>query len=64
VRRVEDVGRHKIVRCDYFGTEINAIAGEDDRIDGDQTRLVFDPAGINVYEDDWRVEGEPAREAA
>lgn len=55
VRRIEDVGRHKIVRADFFGTEINAIAGEETRLDGDISRVVFDPANVNVYADDWRV---------
>jgi len=55
VRRVEDVGRHKIVRAECFGSEINIIAGEGDRIGADMTRVVFDPAHVNVYANDWRV---------
>lgn len=60
VRRVEDVGRHKIVRADFFGNEINIIADEGAEIHADMNRVTFDPAGINVYVDDWRVEGEVA----
>ncbi len=55
IRRVEDVGRHKIVRADFFGTEINVIAGEGEEIAADRTRVAFDPARVNVYADDWRV---------
>ncbi len=55
VRRVEDVGRHKIVRAEFFGHDINIVAGEDDSIGADMTRVVFDPANVNVYADDWRV---------
>ncbi len=62
VRRVEDVGRHKVVRADCFGREMNIIAGEDARIDADMTRVTFEPSKINVYCDDWRVE--PRGEAA
>lgn len=62
VRRIEDVGRHKIVRADFFGTEINAIAGEETSLEGDIGRVRFDPANINVYVDDWRVA--PQGEAA
>jgi glycerol transport system ATP-binding protein len=62
VRRVEDVGRHKIVRADFFGREINAIAPEGAGIGPEMTRMVFDPAHINVYADDWRVA--PLGEAA
>ncbi|WGH79656.1 ABC transporter ATP-binding protein [Jannaschia ovalis] len=55
VTRVEDVGRHKIVRLDVMGTEISAIAGEGDAIPADIDRIGFAPEGINVYADDWRV---------
>lgn len=58
VRRVEDVGRHKIVRADFFGNEINIIAEEGAEIGTDMNRVTFDPAGINVYADDWRIPGE------
>jgi len=54
------VGRHKIVRAEFFGHEINIIAGEDDRIAADANRVTFDPAHINVYANDWRVKGEAA----
>ena len=62
IKRVEDVGRHKIVRLDVDGNEISAIAGEDDQISVDTPRITFDPKGINVYADDWRVA--PQGEAA
>ncbi|TRD23318.1 ABC transporter ATP-binding protein [Palleronia caenipelagi] len=55
VKRVEDVGRHKIVRAELFGQEISVIAAEDEEIGADQTRVSFDPARINVYANDWRV---------
>ncbi|QFS82515.1 sn-glycerol-3-phosphate import ATP-binding protein UgpC [Roseivivax sp. THAF40] len=60
VRRVEDVGRHKIIRAEFFGSDINIIAGEDDVIGADMTRVVFDPDHVNVYANDWRVKGEAA----
>jgi glycerol transport system ATP-binding protein len=56
IRRVEDVGRHKIVRAEMFGQEINVIAGEGAEIGADVNRVAFDPAGVNVYADDWLVE--------
>ncbi len=55
IRRVEDVGRHKIIRAEIFGQEINISAGEDDQISADMNRVTFDMAHINVYADDWRV---------
>ena len=57
VRRVEDVGRHKIIRAEFFGNDINIIAGEGDRIGADMNRVTFDPTRVNVYANDWRVEG-------
>ncbi|MDW4500361.1 ABC transporter ATP-binding protein [Sulfitobacter sp. D35] len=62
VTRVEDVGRHKIIRLDVAGQPVNAIAAEGARVEADATRITFDPKGINVYADDWRVraEGEAA----
>lgn len=55
IKRVEDVGRHKIVRTDFQGTEINVITGEGESISPDMTHVTFDPAGINVYSDSWRT---------
>ena len=55
VRRVEDVGRHKIIRAEFFGTDINIIAGEDERVSADMNRVTFDADHVNVYADDWRV---------
>jgi glycerol transport system ATP-binding protein len=60
VRRIEDVGRHKIIRADIFGKEINILSPEGQAISQDMNRVVFDPKGVNVYADDWRVEGEAA----
>jgi len=62
ITRVEDVGRHKVIRLDVAGTAVSAIAGEGARISPDVQHITFDLAGINVYADDWRVppEGEAA----
>ena len=56
--RVEDVGHHKIVRMDFFGTEINAIAHEGAEIAAEDGRATFDPGAIGVYVDDWRIEAQ------
>ena len=60
VRRIEDVGRHKIIRAEFFGREINIIAREEDTVSADMNRVTFDAGHINVYADDWRVAGEAA----
>lgn len=55
LKRVEDVGRHRIVRGEVMGTAFNMIADEGQDVSEAQTRVVFDPAKISVYADDWRV---------
>jgi len=55
VRKVEDIGRQKIVRASLEGREIAAIVAEDDEVPTDP-KVRFDPAGINVYAGSWRVE--------
>ena len=60
IRRVEDVGRHKIVRADLFGNEINIVAGEGQSISPDMTHITFDPSHVNVYVDDWLKQGKAA----
>ncbi len=55
ISRVEDVGRHKIVRLDMGGSNVDAIVAEDATIPADGVSVTFDPAGINIYSDDWRV---------
>ena len=55
VRKVEDIGRHKIVRANLEGHEIAAIVGEGEEIPA-EPRVAFDPQGINLYVDSWRVE--------
>jgi glycerol transport system ATP-binding protein len=58
IRRVEDVGRHKIIRADLFGQEISIVAGEDQPISPDMNSVMFDPQRVNVYVNDWLKEGE------
>ena len=60
VRRVEDVGRHKIIRAEFFGNDINILANEDENITADMNKVVFDAERVNVYVNDWRVDGEAA----
>ncbi len=55
VTKVEDTGRHKIVRATLEGHEIAAVLDEDDAIPA-HPHAVFDPKGINIYADAWRVE--------
>jgi glycerol transport system ATP-binding protein len=55
VARVEDVGRHRIVRATLFGQPLNAILEEGQTMPAGQPRVAFAPGKINVYANDWRV---------
>jgi glycerol transport system ATP-binding protein len=59
ILRIEDVGRHRIIRGEVAHQVVNVIAPEGMEIGGDQTRVRFAPERINVYVDDWRVERGP-----
>ena len=55
VTKVEDIGRHRILRADLDGNEIAVIVPENAEIPADP-RVSFDPAGVSVYADSWRVD--------
>ncbi len=57
IKRVEDVGRHRIVRAELFGQPFNIIAGEGASLGADMTHVRLTPERINVYADDWRISG-------
>ncbi|MCL5775917.1 ABC transporter ATP-binding protein [Limibaculum sp. FT325] len=64
IRRVEDVGRHKIVRAALAGRALDIVAPEGAAIPA-EPRVRFEPGAVNVYADGWLVEGTPReREAA
>ncbi|MHA6262293.1 ABC transporter ATP-binding protein [Arenibacterium sp. CAU 1754] len=56
VKRVEDVGRHRIVRADLAGTGINVVLPEGHPVPADASHVIFAPAQIGVFVDDWRIE--------
>ncbi|MBO6718662.1 MAG: ABC transporter ATP-binding protein [Rhizobiaceae bacterium] len=57
ISKIEDIGRQKIVRGTLESHPVAVVVGEDGEIPAD-ARLAFDPAGINIYADSWRVEPE------
>ncbi|MGM4982822.1 MULTISPECIES: ABC transporter ATP-binding protein [Rhizobium] len=55
VTKVEDLGRRKVVRAKLDGQDIVAVIGEDQAVPA-EPHIAFDPAGINIYADSWRIE--------
>ena len=55
IRKVEDIGRHRIVRADLESQELAIIVPEHAEIPA-EPHVTFDPRGINLYADSWRVE--------
>ncbi|MFZ9685887.1 MAG: ABC transporter ATP-binding protein [Gemmobacter sp.] len=55
IRRVEDVGRHRILRAEGDFGPLNILVPEGATIPADAAHALFDPARISVYADDWRV---------
>jgi len=55
IRKIEDIGRHRIVRATLEDREIVAVVDEDHPIPSDP-RVSFDASRINLYADSWRVE--------
>jgi glycerol transport system ATP-binding protein len=58
ISKVEDIGRQKIVRASFAGQPIAVVMGEDAEIPS-EPKLRFDPAGINIYANSWRVDFAP-----
>ncbi|WP_347265858.1 ABC transporter ATP-binding protein [Paracoccus sp. (in: a-proteobacteria)] len=54
VSRVEDLGRHRLVRGTTLGQAVNVVIPEGMPV-APGTRLGFAPERVNVYVDDWRV---------
>ena len=55
IDKVEDIGRHRVVRAKLEGRDLAVIVREDDDIPA-EPRVAFDPAGISIYADSWRVD--------
>lgn len=54
ISKVEDIGRHKIVRALFADRPMAIVIGENSEIPS-EPRVTFDPAAVNIYADSWRV---------
>ena len=55
ISRVDDVGRERIVHGHIAGQSVAAIVSEDEPIPSEPCAQ-FDPQGINLYADSWRMD--------
>lgn len=55
IRSIEDIGRHKIIRTDFHGNELNIVSTQEQDIQQDMKFVAFDRQRINIYENDWLV---------
>jgi len=54
IRKVEDIGRLKIVRADFAGQPVSIVVKEEAEIPA-EPRLLFRDKGVHIYADSWRV---------
>lgn len=56
IKRVEDVGRHRIVRAMMGETSVDVVLPEGAPLPADAHQIALDPAAVGVFVNDWRVE--------
>lgn len=56
ISKVEDIGRHRIVRANLAGQPISIVVPEDGDIPA-EPHATFQPSAINIYRDSWRIGG-------
>lgn len=54
ISKVEDIGRHRIVRASFAGHPLTVVVPEDGDIPS-EPHVSFDPKAIGIYADSWRV---------
>ena len=54
IKRIEDVGRHRIVRAASAAGDVNAV------VPALADRMIFAPAAVNIYSGGWIVDGDAA----
>ena len=58
ITKVDDIGRHKIVRVSLNNKELNVVVSELEGMTGDKASLQLDIAHTNIYVDDHLINGE------
>ncbi len=58
ILRVDDIGRHKIVRVALGSRELNVVVSELTGMTGDETSLLVDTSHANLYINDHLISGE------
>ena len=60
IKRVRDVGRHKLVNAVLAETEINFMVDAATEIAADRSYVAFDEHKISIFADEWRIDPENA----
>lgn len=55
ITRIEDIGRHKIVRTQLQQYTLNVVVPEGVEVSTEHTHLQFDAAHLHLYANDWLV---------
>jgi glycerol transport system ATP-binding protein len=55
VQRIDDAGRYRVAHLSMLGHPIAAMLREGDDVPAD-AHVAFDPAGVHLYADSWRVD--------
>jgi len=55
VKRIEDIGRHKIIRAVLAHHDINIIVDEDTPMRDTPTHITLAPQSIHIYDRQWRL---------
>ena len=64
IHRIEDVGRHRLIRGEVLGKPLNVVVPEGQAVAA-LPRVAFAPDKINIYANEWRVAPRgPAERAA
>ncbi len=64
IDRVQDTGRQKFVSASVFDTPFNIVVDAGCEIEPDMTRVSFDRNKLNIFCDDWRIDGQAAETVA
>lgn len=58
VVKIDDVGRHQVVRLSFMGQIIHVVVDENQGVASDTVNITFDPSQIHMYKNGWRIKSQ------